>query len=263
MIRIFLSAWLLVLCLALCPARGLAGEAYCQPPLRVGLDEWPPYEYFGQSGKARGLAYEVTVAVLGRMGAKVQQADRLPWSRGLSMLGYGDIDVLVSGVRLKERENLFLYPDEPVAEARWKMFCLFANRENLEFSAPEELAGSTVGTVRGYAYPDEFMLRLHNSAAVDVVNSDETNFRKLVNRRVDYVLSDRLNGLWLVHRLELQGRIVEVGPDIGVRDLYPLFSRKTVSKAFVTCFSEELRRFKDTDEYRALVDRYADGVPTP
>lgn len=262
MIRIFLSACLLVLCLALCPVRGLAEEAYCQPSLRVGMDERPPYEYF-EFDKPRGLAYEVTAAVFDRMGATIQQVDELPWSRGISMLGHGDIDVLVCGVRVKEREILFLYPDEPVAEVHWKMFCLASNRDRLDFNAPEELADRIVGVVRGYVYPHDFMVSLRNSATVNMVNSNETNARKLLNHRVDYMLSDSLNGPWLLHKLEPQARIVEVGPDIGVRELYPLFSRKTVSKAFVTCFSEELRRFKDTDEYRALVDRYADGVPTP
>ncbi|WP_147819922.1 substrate-binding periplasmic protein [Salidesulfovibrio onnuriiensis] len=244
------------LCLTILLATlALPAWAYETTPLRLGMDIWPPYEFQTTSGRPAGIAFETTRTVLAEMGIELRSVEVLPWARGLKMLEHGEIDVLISGVRTKERESIFHYPEESIITAEWRAFVHCGQSNPAAFTTIETLDKKTVGTVRSYNYPEKFMKKLDSIALIDKVNTDETNFRKLVTDRVDVVLSDYLNGLWLLHVLQLNSQICVTPLPIGSRELYPLFSQKTVAKDIVDRFTERLRKFKATPEYAQLLNR--------
>lgn len=240
-----LMAFLLIL--------ALPAQAYETMPLRLGMDQWPPYEFKETTTPPDGIAYQATKTVLQEMGIKIRSVDMLPWGRGLDMLEHGEIDVLLSGVRTPEREKVYHYPDEPIITAQWRAFVHCHRTNPALFKSIASLNRKEIGTVRSYNYPREFMRRLDEVALLNPVNTDETNFRKLITGRLDVVLSDYLNGLWLLHELDLYRSICVTPMEIGSRPLYALFSKKTVNKDLVQRFSEDLKRFKQTRDYEHLI----------
>ncbi|WP_147819921.1 substrate-binding periplasmic protein [Salidesulfovibrio onnuriiensis] len=243
--RLFLAILLIIL--------ALPAQAEGTASLRLGMDIWPPYEYQNQQGQSAGIAFAATKAVLAEMGIDLRSVDVLPWGRGLKMLEHGEIDVLISGVYTPEREKIFHYPGESIITAEWRAFVHCYRSNPATYTSIETMDKKTVGTVRSYNYPEKFMKDLDNVAIIDQVNTDETNFRKLVTGRVDAVLSDYLNGLWLLHDLELSSQICVTPLPIGSRELYPFFSKKTVTRDIVDQFTERLRKFKATPAYERLL----------
>ncbi|WP_054650745.1 substrate-binding periplasmic protein [Salidesulfovibrio brasiliensis] len=236
---------------AMADANGSDGPVAEPIVYRMGADTWPPYE-FVQDGEAFGIASEITLAVFKSMNKDVSRVYSVPWKRGLNMLTHGELDLLVSGVRTAKREAVYHYPDEPLMHASWRIFVPKGSTIN----ALEDLKGQTVGLVLGYQYPQKVLDRVRQIANVQYVSDNETNIRKLANGRLDALLADYLNGLWIIDSLSLTGTVVPAAEALGERALYTLFSRETVSAETVKAFSEALILFKKTPEYREMIARY-------
>lgn len=230
---------------------GTAGAIDKPIAYRMGADTWPPYE-FVQGGEAFGIASEITIAVFKSMNKEISRVYSVPWKRGLNMLTHGELDLLVSGVRTAKREAVYHYPDEPLMHASWRIFVPKGSAIN----GLEDLKGKDVGLVLGYQYPQKVLDRVRQIANVQYVSDNETNIRKLANGRLDALLADYLNGLWIIDSLSLTGTVVPAAESLGERALYTLFSRETVSAETVKAFSEALILFKKTPEYREMVARY-------
>lgn len=218
---------------------------------RLGADAWPPYE-FVEGGEAFGISSEITLKVLASIDKSVSRVFDVPWKRGLNMLVHGELDMLVSGVKTPQRETVFHYPDEPLMEASWR---LFVSRDS-SIRSIDDLKGKVVGLVLGYQYPVDVVARLKQLAVIQYVSDNETNIRKLANGRIDALVADHLNGLWIVESLNLTDSILATETSLGERKLYTLFSKETVCRETVDAFSEALVRYKKTPEYRELLARY-------
>lgn len=226
--------------------------------LRIGIDSWPPYEDMTPHNEPVGIAFEMSRAVLEAMDVEIRSVTLVPWSRGMKMLLYGEIDLLLSAIRSPEREARYYFTEEHIITAQWKIFTLCRNVKKL--TSIDTLAGKQIGTVRGYEYPRETMNSLRETADIIPVSSDETNFRKLAQDRIDAVLSDYLNGLWILDELGLRKSICIAPMHIGNRKMYPLFSQKTMTPAFVRRFSETMAAFKASPAHADMISRYINGT---
>lgn len=218
--------------------------------LRMGVDNWPPYEFFDDD-RLQGISVDLTRLVLAEMQAE-HEVHPLPWKRALDMLARGEIDMLVSGVKSPKRAAAYLYPEEPLVYSSWRLFV----PAHSAIDNVKALRGKRVGLVLGYHYPDNVGAWLWKETAVQEVNTDETNLRKLANGRLDAVVADALNALWTLRKVKLESTVKPVGPSLGQRPVYVLFSRETVSSAFVEAFSRTLGRIKQTPQYQTILEHY-------
>jgi ABC-type amino acid transport substrate-binding protein len=87
-----------------------------------------------------------------------------------------------------------------------------------------------------------------------------------VSGRVDYVIADYLNGLFLLRVMGLQAQVhAYADRPIKHTQYYAMFSRHTVDRGFVERFDAALRTFQQSERYRTLI-RVAMGEaagPTP
>jgi len=71
----------------------------------------------------------------------------------------------------------------------------------------------------------------------------------------------------LIQSLSLEGKVTPLrSRSLKEDDMYVIFSKQRVSPAFVENFSEALRRFKQTEAFRAISRKYfpaGDGNPSP
>jgi polar amino acid transport system substrate-binding protein len=223
--------------------------------LRLVTEPWAPYVTVdGQ--QASGLDYEMTTIVFKRLGIDVQW-QFLPWKRCLLMLEQGEADGVLDILKLPERDELLLYPNEPLSEINWVLFQAKARPHR--FERLEDLTGLTIGVSPGYLYSPQFdtsTLFIREPAP-----THEANFGKLARGRIDLLVTERLVGQQMIDKLKLRDEISEVPNVIARRDLYLAVRRNVGMDLLVQRFGAELKRFKREPAYAELVARYTGELP--
>jgi len=219
--------------------------------LRIVTEPWSPYVIV-EDNKVSGLDYETTNIVFKRLGIDVQW-QFLPWKRCLMMLEQGDADGALDIFKAAERDDLLLYPNEPLSEVNWVLYQAKARPH--EFQSVDDLKGLTVGTSAGYLYTPEFdtsplFIR-------EIGPSHEANFGKLVRGRIDLMVTDRLLGQQLINQMKLGDQVSQLPTVLSHREMFIALRRNAGMDLLVQRFGAELKRFKREPEYAQLVARYS------
>jgi len=230
-----------------------ATGAMAGSPVKLVADVWPPYQIETRSGVS-GLSTEIVTSVYKRLGVAELDIQTYPWKRAMAMAQFGEADALFSANYTKERTISLFYPDEPIIESPW---VIWTSKET-PISSLEDLKGRTIGVVLGYSYTHEFWKFIQDNCDVEHVSNDEINFKKLKMGRLDAIAAEYGNGLHLMKKLN--ARNIRPHPRVQIKrdGLYIVFSKIRTSEEFVKEFSEELKRFKLTDEYAAILHKYFD-----
>jgi polar amino acid transport system substrate-binding protein len=78
--------------------------------------------------------------------------------------------------------------------------------------------------------------------------------------RVDYVVASFVNGMRLIGSLGLDGKVQPLlSRSLEEDDMYVIFSRQRVARAFVAAFSDALHQFKQTEAFRVIYGKYFPG----
>jgi polar amino acid transport system substrate-binding protein len=223
--------------------------------LKVAVDVWHPYEDISDQ-HAPGFSTEVFTHVFQSMGVEMSLKE-YPWARGLKNVYEGISDALFTAFPSEERRVYCYYPDEPLAIEKWILFIRSEDRDKFQFSSYDDLIDKSIGVLRGASVSEEFwaFVKRHNN--YQEVTVDELNFEKLMLRRIDCIVTSHSNGMVLVKKKGLKGKVVPLLTRIIKEDnLYIIFSKKTVTPDFVKEFSRELRDFKKNEEYRLIYEKY-------
>ncbi|KAA0949347.1 MULTISPECIES: transporter substrate-binding domain-containing protein [unclassified Pseudomonas] len=219
--------------------------------LRIVTEPWAPYVY-EENGSMRGLDYETTVIVFQRLGIDVQW-QFLPWKRCLAMLDQGQADGALDIFHSNERDNVLLYPSEPLSRVEFVMF--YANERPHPFQTLDDLRGLTIGTSPGYLYGAEFSeSTLFNR---EPAPSHEANFGKLARGRIDLLITDRRVGQHALKELGLEDQITQAPNVISSQQQFLAVRRGAGMDLLVQRFGAELKRFKQEPAYAALSAKYA------
>jgi len=228
--------------------------------LTVGTDEWPPYEYVeGAAGNdfVTGFSTEVILAVFNKMNIQVKDRISLfPWVRGEIMLLNGELDMLYSAGSNPDRAQIVHYPKESLMETSWSFFIRKKDEGKLKYESFDDLKGKKIGVVRGYYYSPEFLEFIRTEKNFEDVAYDDQNLKKLVHRRLDYIVMDKMNGLYLIKKMGLSGKVVAIKKPLNTVSIYAIFSKETVEKSFVDSFSAALGEFKTSFEYKLIYKKY-------
>jgi polar amino acid transport system substrate-binding protein len=224
--------------------------------LVVVCDIWPPYQVEAKGAPVGGFATEVVEHVLDSMQAKYEPVQAYPWKRAMELFQHGKADALYSANYTKDREVYAYYPSVPLVESPWVIWTRDATISSLE-----DLKGKRIGVVTGYSYTQEFWEYILVYCTVEEVYSDELNFRKLKIGRLDALVAELGNGLYIRQKIGAYNIQPEKNVTIKSDGLYIMFNRTTVDKDFVDRFSEELVRFRQTEKYRHMKESYFHIAP--
>jgi polar amino acid transport system substrate-binding protein len=224
--------------------------------LRIVTEPWAPYAML-ENGHASGLDYDTTAIVFQRLGIEVQW-QFLPWKRCLLMLEQGEADGALDIFKVSERDDLLLYPSEPLSDVNWVFFQ--ANARPHPFKTLDDLRGLTIGISPGYLYTPEF--DSSTSFIREPAPSHEANFGKLVRGRVDLLVTDRRLGLQMIDQLGLRDQVSQLPTVLNTREQYLAVRRNAGMDLLVQRFGAELKRFKREPAYAQLVAHYT-GEPAP
>lgn len=223
--------------------------------IKLAVDIWLPYENIGNKD-VPGFSTEVVTNVLNEMGVKWDLRE-YPWARALKEVFEGRRDALFTAFWTEERARYVYYPKEPLAKERWLFFVRRKDTEHLSFVSYDEIKNRRIGVLRGASVSEEFWKFVKKYSNYEAAKTDDLNFKKLVKGRIDYVVTSYSNGIELARQMGISDQIAFLpSPIISEDDLYIIFSKKSVSPSFVDAFSDALRSFKKSDQFRAIYRKY-------
>lgn len=150
--------------------------------LKILTEEMPPYNYSDENNEAAGFSTEIVKELLKRTGLKAanRKISIYPWARSYKMIQEDRNSMLFSMTRSEEREKLFKWVG-PIASRTiwlWKL----KERKDITIGSLEDAKRYKIGAVLGFA-STKYMKELGFS--LDLCNSEETNFRKLIVQRFE------------------------------------------------------------------------------
>ena len=220
--------------------------------LEIACDIWPPYQIKTES-ELSGFSVELVQKIFDELGIQIDIID-FPWKRAVKMISSGEADALFSANYTKERESFGLYPKEPLVVSSWVIWV--RSDSGIEFKDYLDIDNLKAGIVRGYSYTPAFWSFLKSHKNYFEVSDDETNFKKLNVKRIDYTIAELGNGFYILKKLGLKGIKPLMQNPIKEDGLYIVFNKNKFDREFVKKFSEKLRLFKKTKEYNFLYNRY-------
>ncbi len=230
---------------------------YAIKSLKIGSDEWAPFHFKGKSvSDVQGYTADLVRGVLQRMDIKIESHKIYPWKRALSMVFKGELDAVFTSTKTHEREKNCFFPAEALTDLTYVFFIKKGNEEKLIFETLSDLKGHRVGTVRGFSYTKEFKEFIKKEKNYDEVTTGDNNIKKLLSGRIDYMVTPRRVGLDLVSKYDKNNSCIMIEKPLNQDFLYMMFSKKTVKEEFVNKFSEELKQFKLTKEYKEIVKKF-------
>jgi len=219
--------------------------------LVVVYTEWYPYTY-KENGSAKGFEIDTFRAVIKEMNLNAE-FHQLPWKRCLKMLSDGEADVVISLLKTPEREKYTIFPNENISLSKTVFFA--KTGKNIKYKGNlRDLQGLTIGVIAGFSYGSTFDKA--DYLKKDEVLNAETMVKMVVRGRHDVGVENQAVIKWIATKLAFENQIRFLYPPVHTNKLYVGFSKKKALNKLANDFSESLGRFKKTDEYKAILNRY-------
>lgn len=234
------------------------------------LDDYPPYSYV-KDRVIQGIYTEILKQAFSRMDGYKVTIKAVPWKRGLKYLKEGSGFALYPPYhRTKERPYMWPY-SLPLADEKVVVFC----REEVLVKSPrpnwpEDYYGLTVGNNAGYEFGGEKFWKAvkEKKIRIDEAKTTRQNIQKMVLRRTDCYMSDRLSFFWELKLLTEQkeyeegrdARFVE-GPTISTEQGFLGFTDRDNGKFeykedFIRKFDTIIYEMRKKGELQKIVEKY-------
>ncbi len=223
--------------------------------LNIASEEnWIPYAVT-EDGEAKGFSADLIRAVLDRMETPYTITP-YPWKRALSMVMDGKAAGLYNASPKPDRAEKCFYPTEPLVYSQYVFFILKERADTLQYESFDDLQGHTLGMCDGYSYSPEFLEFAKTHDDVIKAPDDEILLKMLSKGRVDFFPAEIGNGMAILKKLGLEDTITYLPKPLLEKPYYVIFNKERVDQAFVDEFSQTLKAFKETPEFKAIYDAY-------
>jgi polar amino acid transport system substrate-binding protein len=238
---------LIVMIVFICVSAGHAE----QDMLHVVYTQWEPYTY-QENDKDSGFEIETVRAVIGKMGLR-SKFEQLPWKRCLITMEKGGADVLVSALKTPEREKFLYYPDEFISLSKTVFFT--KKGSSIEFDGSfEGLKNYNIGIIRGFSYGDAFDKAVYLKK--DEVNDTDGLVKMVLAGRNELGAENMAVITASAKKQGVLDNIRFLEKPIHSQKLYVVFSKVRALEKSGNTFSETLREFKKTEDYRKILEKY-------
>jgi polar amino acid transport system substrate-binding protein len=248
--EVFVKKAILIMAILLLTA---TGSLAADKTIVAAADPWPPF--IDPSAPQKGLALEIVRAAFGTQGYTVDMK-YVPWANAVNSVKEGKYDILPNTWVTEERKA-YLHFSEPYAVNEVKFIKL--KDDSFEFNGLDSIAGKKVGTVRGYAYGDDFN-NATNFTREDA-NDFLTNIKKLTHaqKRIDLTLEDEIVARALITKEDptLLEKISFTKNALSSNSLHVTCSLKNPKhKEIIEAFNTGLADIKASGEYAKILEKY-------
>jgi serine/threonine protein kinase/ABC-type amino acid transport substrate-binding protein len=223
------------------PATGPGGRR-----IRVGGDAfWAPGTYLDDDGAPRGFGVDLVKALLDHTGVTIVEIQLGVWADQLEALDKGELDVVIGGLRTREREPLYDFT-APYRNVHVAVFGRGKAASALHSVA--ELKGEAVVVPRG-TVGASFLVQV---GAIPVeVDSEPEALDVLASSAYEYAVVSLLNGL--IHARQNRLEVAPVLPSIMRGGLRFLVAK---GDPLAEQLNEALALVKASGEYDAIYERW-------
>lgn len=257
---------LMMLSLLHCVALAAAQPALEWPCQRTVISrsatQMPPYSFLNAQQELTGYRIEFMQQIFGRLGCKLEILTDSPWKRSLMLLESGDIDVLMNASKSAERQVYALFSNAYEQE-RVALYVKAGQQElHSTVRSLQDIAarGLNVGVIRGNYYGEQFAAIQQQSDlskhVIEAIDKPALYFL-LLKDRVQLYLDYYPNGVLALRDENLDKQIVlhPMSP-LVIGQVHFMFSRQSVSPAFVRRFDQELLRMQQDGSVLKLQQKY-------
>ncbi len=219
--------------------------------------DYPPYHYLDENGIEQGFVIEIVKGAAQLMDIPIT-IKQYPWSRCINMMKKGYADAMMNLFKTDERETFMYFSDTILGYETNSLFIL--NTFDFEYTGSlDALLSLKIGVIRNYSYGKEFdatqfPLKYEFDTEKELINS-------LLNKRCQIIVGNRLTLQILFSNIGIKDKIRILDPDISKDPLYISFSKKRGHKKLSKAFSIELERFKTSEAYKKLMQKYSITLP--
>lgn len=217
--------------------------------------EYPPYAY-QQDDKVEGIAVRVVEEVFQRMRQPVT-ITVLPWARALQRIQQGRSDGIFTAYKTVEREVFADYSKEVLIPQTVSLFV--KGQSGIRFDGDlKSLHHYQFGVVRKVSYGSVFDSALNQGVFnnVQIVDSGQQNFRKLILGRVDIVVSNKYGAYHILNQIDGAEKVRELTPELQSLPSYIAFSKKRALTGVRDRFDHLLREIKADGTYDRIINQY-------
>lgn len=217
--------------------------------------QYPPYEY-EEEGIKKGFIIEIMQEIFNNLNLDYN-IEVLPWKRAMSMVKNGDSDLIFTIYKNDEREEYIDFSDEILVMQKASFFTLKENNEIRYFGDFDNLINYKIGTEFDVSYGKKFDKAVAKGLLCrhDVINS-EINVKKLINKRVELIVSNEYGALYFLKKHKALDRIKKLEPAIEEIPSYIGFSKKNNLEGVKKMVEDELRRLKANGRYQEIIEGY-------
>ncbi|HYH39803.1 MAG TPA: transporter substrate-binding domain-containing protein [Azospirillum sp.] len=191
--------------------------------------------------------------------------ERVPWKRGLFLVGTGEADGLFQASHLPDRMGVMAYPmkagrPDPARALMEQRYVLYTRPGSPVTWDGARLTGADapVGAISSYSVVDE-LTRL--GIPVEEGKTQEHNLDKLVGGRIAaYAGLEAMTDALIAAHPGRYGRLVKVMPPLVAKPYYLVFSRAFYSehRDLAERIWDAIAEVNASGEFAAIVRRYAD-----
>ena len=223
----------------------LSSVSYGECLLSVRVSDFKPQYYQDEKGRWRGVAVELTQALFKEANCRIKFV-KTPWKRGLHLLEYGGIDVVLNMSFTKERE-VFTHFIGPMLDET-QVMTVKKNSDYIITSLDDiKNLPKRIGIQRGVFYGEAVMSKLKTDQLFYdrfEYGSNQTNILKLNKDRILGVLSNQYTTVYKIKEVFPKG-VYKQHPFIFFKNnVYFGFSKKGVSEEVREKFVQALSRLQ-------------------
>ncbi len=246
---LFIFIWLLT---------GLSSQGFAKETIRISTGEWAPY--ISENLVHYGLVSRIITEAFALKGIEVKY-EFFPWGRAMHLAKYGDFDASSVWYYHNDR-NEFFYHSDPVMENTEVFFHLKSFK--FDWDKWNDLKGLMIGSTIGYTVTKLLKEKQKEGKYIlEVVSTDELNFRKMLRERIQIFPLDKDVAFELLNRKftkkEIQ-RLTYHPKAVNSGDLYLLFSKKVPrNKRLLELFNQGLKELKANGKYHKFCEESIRG----
>ncbi len=225
-------------------------RAYSEESIKIGsMEHYAPYNFEGEDGKYIGIDVAIIEAVLTELDITFTHLPR-PWKRAVVEFEDGDTEMLFQLTLTPERSEKW----HMVGPIRPNNRGYFVKHDSpiQDITTIQDLKGFSVGIIRGYTYPKEFVNADYFTK--EKVTNIKQNVWKLEMGRVDVVLENVIPFQYYARKLGFEDRIRMLPTLAQEGERYVAFQKNERGEHLSTMFQKKLDRLIANGTIQAILD---------
>ncbi len=225
--------------------------------ITVIYNDYAPYCYVDKNTPegANGLCVEIIQAVAETLDIEVKFDGPYQPTTCLDLMKEGRVDALIPLTKTSEREKYMTYYDNNLIDDTISF--IVRNDSDISWTGNlHSIEKHTIGVVKVFSYGETFdaasFLDLDNSEK----NTDVSLLNKLLDGKLDVIIASSLVLKDIATKAGNIDKIKLLSPNVSTDPLYMAFSKAKNNDKIAWDFSNALKSFRNTSEYKKILKKY-------